>query len=293
MPPVGIVGLGTMGGSIALHLLDAGYPMIGRDVKADSIEAFRALGGQPVSTPADVITRAEVVVLSLPTVAAFKEVVEAPDGLVAGARAGAVVVETSTLPIEVKQWAHDQLAEHGVTLLDCPISGTGAQMRTKDIAIYASGDPDGLAKARHVLASFSRSQFEVGVFGNGSKLKFIANLLVAIHNVSSAEALLVAQRAGLDLDTTLAALTAGAGTSRMLEVRGPMMISGQYEDATMQVKTFQKDVDIITAFARGVDCPVPLFATAAQINVAALAQGHAEEDTASVFAVLQRLAGSS
>ena len=286
---VGVIGLGTMGGSMARHLLGTGYPVIGCDVEPARLAAFTAMGGVPAASPAEVAAKADAVILSLPSVRAFGEVTA---GLLEAAPQGLIVIETSTLPLAVKQRGHQQLAGRGVTLLDCPISGTGAQMAVKDIAIYASGDPAALARARPVLAAFSRTQFDLGGFGNGSKLKFVANLLVAIHNASTAEALLVAEQAGLDLQTTFRALTAGAGTSRMLEIRGPMMISGDYSDATMRVQTFQKDLDIIASFARELGCPAPLFSTAAQLNLAALAQGHANEDTASVFAVLRQFAGA-
>ena len=165
-------------------------------------------------------------------------------------------------------------------------------MRTKDVVVYASGDTAALARVEPVLAAFSRDRIDVGAFGNGTKLKLVANLLVAIHNVAAAEALLVAERAGLDPRAALAALTAGAGTSRMLEVRGPLMLEGAY-GATMRVRTFAKDLDIIAEFARGLSCPTPLFAAAAQVHLAALAQGHADDDTASVFAVLRLLAGEA
>jgi L-threonate 2-dehydrogenase len=288
---VGIVGLGTMGGSMARHLLAAEYRVVGHDVARAAAAAFAASGGAPAASPAEVAARADAVILSLPSAAAFDEVTSGADGLLGGARPGLIVIETSTLPLDVKEGARRLLAERGVALLDCPISGTGAQIRTKDIAIYASGDPAALDRARPVLATFSRACFDLGEFGNGSKLKFVANLLVAIHNVAAAEALLAAERAGLDLQATLQALTAGAGTSRMLEIRGPLMLSGDYGDPTMRVLTFQKDLDIITGFLREACCPAPLFTAAAQLNLAALAQGHANEDTASVFAVLRSLAG--
>ncbi len=289
---VGIVGLGTMGGSMARHLIEAGYRVVGCDIAAGRVAAVTAMGGAAASSPAEVAAQADAVILSLPTVPAFEEVTGGVGGLLGAARPGLIVIETSTLPLDIKQWAHRLLAERGVALLDCPISGTGAQIRTKDIAVYASGDQAALERARPVLAAFSRAQFDLGAFGNGSRLKFVANLLVAIHNASAAEALLLAQRAGLDLKDTLQALTAGAGTSRMLEVRGPLMIEGEYGNASMRVLTFQKDLNIIAGFARGIGCPVPLFTAAAQLNEAALAQGHANEDTASVFAVLQRHAES-
>ena len=287
---VGVIGLGTMGGAMARHLLAAGNQVTGRDVSGPCVDAFVAAGGTAAPSPAELADAADLVILSLPSVAAFDEVVSGPGGLAGAARPGLAVIEMSTLPLEVKERAAGALAGRGAVLLDCPISGTGAQIVTKDIAIYASGDPAALVRAEPVLAAFSRVRFNVGEFGNGTKLKFVANLLVAVHNVAAAEALLLAQRAGLDLPATLSALTSGAGTSRMLEVRGPLMIDGEF-GAAMRVRTFQKDLDIIGDFARRLGCPTPLLSVAAQLNVAALAQGHANEDTASVFAVLQQLAG--
>lgn len=291
-PVVGVVGLGTMGGAIARHLLEAGYEVVGLDPRDEAVAAFTVFGGVQVSSPAAVAEEADLVILSLPTVAAFEEVTSGLVGFrtVAGPRAW-VVLETSTLPLAVKELGRVRLAESSMELLDCPISGTGAQMASKDVAFYLSGESGAVASVRAVLASCSRDQFDVGPFGNGTKMKLVANHLVAIHNASAAEALVLATRAGLDPAIALRALLAGAGTSRMLEMRGPMMVARDYAPATMKVRTFQKDLDIITAFAREFECPLPVFTAAAQLNLAALAEGHDEEDTASVYTVIERLAG--
>lgn len=291
-PRVAVVGLGTMGGQLARHLLAAGYRVTGRDVRPECVASFVAAGGAEAPDPASAAAAADVVILSLPSVAAFDEVITGTGGLMEAARPGLAVVEMSTLPLEVKESARQLLAGRGAVLLDCPISGTGAQLAGKDVVIYASGDAAARERVTPVLTAFSRGVVDVGEFGSGTKLKFVANLLVAIHNVAAAEALLLAERAGLDLPATLAALTSGAGTSRMLEVRGPHMIDGDFGSA-MAVATFQKDLDIIGAFARQLGCPTPLLAVTSQLNLAALAQGHANEDTASVFAVLQALAGGT
>jgi L-threonate 2-dehydrogenase len=287
---VGVVGLGTMGGQIARHLLAAGYRVVGRDVLPDRAAALADLGGTCAASAAEVAARADAVIVSLPSVRAFEDVISGAGGLAEAARPQSVIVEASTLPLAVKERARLVLADRGAALLDCPISGTGAQMRVKDVVVYASGDAAALARVGPVLAAFSRDWVDVGAFGNGTRLKLVANLLVAIHNVAAAEALLLAERAGLDPRAALAALTAGAGTSRMLEVRGPLMLDGAYGEATMRVQTFAKDIDIISGFARDLGCPTPLFGTAAQVHLAALAQGHADDDTASVFAVLQQQA---
>jgi 3-hydroxyisobutyrate dehydrogenase-like beta-hydroxyacid dehydrogenase len=121
-------------------------------------------------------------------------------------------------------------------------------------------------------------------------MKFVANLLVAIHNVSAAEALVLGEKAGLDLGLMVKVLGDGAGSSRMLQVRGPVMAKGDYREATMAVSTWQKDMTIIGDFARSLDCPVPLFAASAAFYNAAMAQGFGQEDTAAVCAVMEALA---
>jgi len=128
--------------------------------------------------------------------------------------------------------------------------------------------------------------------GAGSKMKFLANLLVAIHNVSTAEALVLGMKAGLDPDVMVRVLGDGAGASRMLQIRGPMMARNDYRDATMKVRIWQKDMKIIAEFARELDCPTPLFAATSALYNAAVAQGFAEADTACVCAVLEGLANA-
>src|SRR5207244_6926733 len=141
-----------------------------------------------------------------------------------------------------------------------------------------------------VFDAIARAHYHVGVFGNGSKVKFVANLLVAIHNVAAAEALVLARKAGLDLKKTFTVLADGAGSSRMFQVRGPMMVKRDYSKATMKLDVWQKDMTIIADFARQAGCPTPLFAASGPIYTAAVAAGRGKEDTAAVCAVLERMA---
>jgi 3-hydroxyisobutyrate dehydrogenase-like beta-hydroxyacid dehydrogenase len=290
--PAGVVGLGMMGGEAARHALAAGYQVYGYDVTDAAMARFAGAGGQRALSPADVARRCPVALTSLPSIRAFRDVIGGPEGIAASGAAGHVVVETSTLPLSEKEWGHELLARNGITLLDCTLSGTGGQMRSKDIVVYASGDAAAVKRCLPLLETFSRKVYELGDFGNGSRMKFIANHLVTIHNVAAAESLLLAKMAGLDLGTVLEAVTDGAGTSRMLEVRGPMMIRNDFSDATMRMDTYQKDIDTIAGFARALHCPLPLFAASAELYRAALGQGLAAQEVASVFTVLARLAGA-
>jgi L-threonate 2-dehydrogenase len=224
-----------------------------------------------------------VVITSLPTTAATASTAAKPKGL--------VVVETSTMPLETKERAQKVLAKAGVMLMDCPLSGTGAQARVKDLLVYASGPKAGFDKCAAIFPGFSKGHYYLGVFGNGSKMKYIANHLVAIHNVAAGEAMTLASKAGLDLQQVLDVVAGGAGGSRMFQVRGPMMVANDYSDATMKVEVWQKDMHIIGEFATQLDCPVPLFATSAPIYTAAMASGYAKDDTAVVCAVLENMAG--
>ena len=289
---VGQVGLGIMGGSFAQHLLAAKFGVIGFDSDKKARAAHTARGGNAAPSGAGVARECNVIITSLPSVKACEAAFFGKDGIVAGARNGAIVIEASTMPLEVKHDIRERCATHGITLLDCPISGTGAQAAAKDISVYASGDVNAVKRCAAIFAGFARSMHYCGEFGNGSKLKFIANLLVTIHNLSAAEAMVMGLKSGLDLNLVYKVIKDGAGASRMFEVRGPMMIKGDYRAATMKVDVYQKDIDIIGAFAARLNIPVPLFEASKAYYSAALSQGFAKEDTAAVCAVLEQMAGN-
>jgi 3-hydroxyisobutyrate dehydrogenase-like beta-hydroxyacid dehydrogenase len=286
---VGMIGLGIMGSAMSFNLGRAGFRVVGYDVAPRQRAAHARAGGVAARSVAAVAKRADIVIASLPSARALAEVAAE---LAASARRGTVVVETSTLPIPVKQAARDALAKRGVVLLDCPLSGTGAQARAKDLLIYVSGDRAAYRGIVPVLQGFTSANYYVGAFGGGSKMKFVANLLVAIHNVAAAEAMVLAMKAGLDPAMVLKVIAGGAGGSRMFQVRGPMMVKGDYSEATMKNEVWQKDMTVIGDFARELECPTPLFAASAPIYNAAMAMGLGKQDTGAVCAVLEEMAGN-
>jgi len=290
---VGQVGLGIMGGAYAKHLRAAGFEVAGFDLDPARRAALRRLGGVAEKSIAGVAARARVLISSLPSVAAVDAAFFGTGGILHSGSPGTIVIETSTLPLEVKSDLRDRCAARRITVLDCPISGTGAQAADKDISVYASGPEAALKKCRAVFEGFARSTHYCGDFGNGSKLKFIANLLVTIHNLSTAEAIVLGRRSGLDLDLLYKVIKDGAGTSRMFEVRAPLMIGRNYARATMKIDVYQKDIDIIGAYASGLHCPTPLFEASKAFYASAYAQGHAKDDTAAICAVLESMAGTA
>jgi L-threonate 2-dehydrogenase len=285
---VGVIGLGIMGGSFARNLIGNGWRVVGFDIDAGKRRELAKAGVEIVRDAKAVAAAAPLVITSLPK----------PEALTATAKAIAaaglpprIIAECSTFTIEDKEKAERTLRAAGHILLDCPVSGTGSQARTGDLVIYASGDSKAVAKTKPMFASFSRKMYDVGAFGNGSRMKYVANLLVAINNVASAEAMVLGMKAGLDPKVIFEMISNGAGNSRVFELRAPMMVKNDYTDVTMKCSVWQKDMDVIGAFAKKVRVPTPLFSATLPVYAAALKQGHANDDTAAVCAVLEADAG--
>jgi L-threonate 2-dehydrogenase len=287
---VGMIGLGIMGSAMSANLIKAGFHVVGFDVLVDRRKDHKKMGGTPARNCSAVAKISPIIVTSLPSPEAL---LDTAAELSNSSRPNQLVIETSTLPIPVKEEARRILRARGVTLLDCPLSGTGRQARTKDLIVYASGDLKAYRRTALVLEGFARAHYYIGAFGAGSKMKFVANLLVAIHNVAAAEAIVLGIKAGLDPEMVLKVISDGAGNSRMLELRGPMMVKGDYSQATMKVETWQKDMTIIGDFARKLECPTPLLSACSTVYTAAMAMGLGSADTASVCAVLEQMANHS
>lgn len=286
---VGVIGLGIMGSAMAANLIKAGFDVFGYDPVSKARASLKKAGGHPCSSNTEVARNCRHIILSLPSEAALDKVCEE---LIAAKTKGLIVAETSTLSDAAKIRAHDLLAKHRITLLDCPLSGTGAQALTRDLAIYASGDAKAIKALTEVFEGFARARYDVGAFGNGMRMKLVANLLVAIHNISTAEAILMGVRSGLDAAMVVKVVADGAGGSRMFQVRGPMMVNRTWDEATMKVSTWQKDMRLINDALQATDTPAPLFYTAMPIYNAAMALGHGMDDTAAVYSVLEHMIGA-
>ena len=285
---VGVVGLGIMGGAVAENLLAAGWRVIGYDIALARRRALARKGVEIAADAGEVARQAPTIILSLPKPAALATTIAA---IVKAKVPRRVVIEASTFKLEDKFAAEAMLRKAGHVLLDCPVSGTGIQARVKDLVIYSSGGGTEIKRLRPLFADFTRAVQDLGAFGNGSRMKYIANLLVAIHNVASAEALVLGMKAGLPPELVYEQVKVGAGNSRVFELRAPMMVKGRYDEPTMKVSIWQKDMDVIGSFAQALGAPTPLFSATLPIYAAAMSTGYAMQDTASTCAVLEAMAG--
>ena len=280
---VGVIGLGIMGGAISRNLLERGWRVIGVDVDAGRRAALAADGVEIVPDVGGLARTAPVVLLSLPSPAALKDVAA---GIAAAGAPKRIVAELSTFSIEDKVSFQSSMIAAGHDALDCPLSGTGAQAVNRDLVVYVSGDRAAADTCSPLFADFAKKSAYLGAFGNGSRMKFVANLLVAIHNVATAEAMVLAMKSGLDPLDVIEVVAPGAGGSRMFEMRAPMMARDEYAPATMRVSTWNKDMSIITEFARRLGVQTPCFDATRPIYDEALRVGLGEMDTAAVCRII-------
>jgi 3-hydroxyisobutyrate dehydrogenase-like beta-hydroxyacid dehydrogenase len=284
---VGVIGLGIMGGAFASNLAAAGWDVTGFDISAPRRREAQKAGVKIARSAKEVSESSPVVLTSLPKPQALIDVARE---IAAAKLKPRIVVEMSTFEISDKEKAAKVLTKAGHTMLDCPVSGTGAQAKARDLVFYASGDSKAVRKLKPMFEAFGRHVYDVGEFGNGSKMKYVANLLVAIHNVASAEAMVLGMKAGLPPQAIFDLVKAGAGNSRVFELRAPMMVKGKYDIVTMKIDVWDKDMQVIGDYARKIGVKTPIFDATKPIYVKARKSGLGMKDTAAVCAVLEQMA---
>jgi 3-hydroxyisobutyrate dehydrogenase-like beta-hydroxyacid dehydrogenase len=284
---VGVIGLGIMGGAFAKNLVKAGWRVVGYDTNAARRREAKRAGVEIAQNAVELAAAVPTILTSLPKPEALADTVRK---IAAVQLKRKLLVEMSTFKISDKEKAASVLRKAGHQMIDCPVSGTGAQARNRDLVFYASGDSKLIARIRPLLSAFGRGAFNVGQFGNGSRMKYVANLLVAINNVASAEAMVLGMKAGLDPRMIVDLITAGAGNSRVFELRAPMMAKGRYDDVTMKISVWDKDMQVIGDYARRIRVPTPIFNATKGIYIKAMKSGLGGRDTAAVCAVLEKMA---
>jgi len=285
-PQVGCIGLGRLGGAIAANLLAAGFEVGG--YRRHAREEFAAMGGKPASSPAALSADADVIISCLPDEKALEDVISGPSGLLAAARPGQILIEVSTLSISEKQRQYVRLAAAGVAMLDCPLSGNPDFARARQAVAFVSGDADPVARSRPVIKGFTDYAVELGPFGNGSRMKYLANMLVAVHCMAATEAFNAGIRVGLTPEMIAEALNLGAAASRQLTVRAPVVSGASAGQQRGNIGAAHSEFPTIDNFLRSVGAATPLFDTAKQFYEASAAAGFGGLDTSMIFTAILR-----
>lgn len=287
MATVGIVGLGLLGSAVASRLRAAGHDVVGYDVVPEKVQALVAIGGRAAPSAEAVARGSEAVCVVLPSLASVEDVVLGPRGLTPSGRVDQTIIQMSTISPSLTERLAREVSVKGLAFLDCPISGTSGMVAQGDGIIFVGGERSVYERWRPVLESILPRAVFVGRPGQAMALKLVANLLIALHSAAAAEALLMAKKTGLDLGLVLDVLTKSAATSRMLEVRGPLMAKQEFPPQ-MKLDLFMKDLHLIQDAARDAGAPLPLTDVAERLYAAALAAGHAAEDLSVVITAMER-----
>jgi len=281
MQRVGVIGLGKMGLPIARNLMERGFEVIGHR-RSGSPELIEA-GGQAADSPAEVARRSDVLLSIVPDAAAVTDVVCGEAGTLAGLRPGAVHIEMSTIDIARKARIRDAVQRHGADMLDCPISGSPPMVAPRRATTFVSGELASVDQVRPVLDAISGPWEYTGAFGTGARLKYIANLLLAVHMVAAAEAMELARRSGLDLDLVQRTLDDSIGSSAIWRQRGPVMRERAWSPAPGPITTLHPILEQIEDCTAETGLSAPVFASAKAVFDKALADGWGDLDIACVY----------
>ena len=287
---IGFIGLGVLGSAMAPNLIKSGFQVIGYDIRPQALQELELLGMQIANSPCDVASQCNVLITCLPTVDVLLDVFGGHDGIDKADKAGQIVIEASTFPVEDKEKAKSLMEHVGKKMLDCPVSGNRILAVKKQLTAFASGNETTYHNVEKIIQGFANKTFYVGPFGNGMKMKFCANILNLVHNSVAAEVMVLGMKSGLDPELMHKVISGSGSSSSMFETRGAMMANNNYQHQGMNFSTPIKDSRFISDHAHKMQVPTPIYHVALQSYYAAIAQGHFDEDAAAVCAAMERAA---
>jgi len=280
MDRVGVIGLGKMGLPIARNLMVRGFRVTGYR-RSGSPELARD-GGTVAASAAEVAAETDVLLSIVPEAQDVEEVIAGPAGTLTALKPGTIHIEMSTIDVDRKARLRDQVRARGGDLLDCPISGSPGMVAPRLATTFASGDPASVSQVSAVLDAISGPWIYTGPFGTGAKMKYVANLLLAVHTVAAAEAMALARRSGLDLDLVQKTLDDSIASSAIWRQRGPLMAERSWSPAPGPVRTLHPILEQIQDEAARTGLPASVFVAAKEVFDRALADGWGDLDIACV-----------
>jgi 3-hydroxyisobutyrate dehydrogenase-like beta-hydroxyacid dehydrogenase len=290
MATLGFVGLGTMGGRMAKRLLDAGRRVVGYNRTAAKAQALVAAGLTLEKSPRAVAEASDAVFSMVTDSAALRAIALGPEGVIAGLRAGAVWAEMSTVGPEVTRELGEAVAARGAALIDAPVSGSAVTLDAGQLSFMVGGDPAALEKVREHLLAIGPTITHVGELGLAVTMKIATNLNLAVQMLAFSEAVVLAEKAGIDRERAVEVLLKSVIASPMIKYRGPFVL-GMPAEALFDVDMSQKDLGLALETGRRLGVPLPTVALTYQMLSAARGLDLADYDFAVVFDVIARMSG--
>ncbi len=287
MTTLGFIGLGHMGGNMAVRFLGAGYTVYGETRHRAEVHDLEREGLIWRDTPREIAEAADVVFTSVPTDGVLEDVASGPDGILAGLAAGKVWVDMSTVSPHVSRDLAQRVKERGAAMLDAPVSGSVPQVQTGTLTIMVGGDDHAYARVEPILRELGTPTY-IGENGQGLVLKLAINISLAVQMLAFAEGLLLAERAGIDRKRAVEVMTQSPIGSPMLKARAELVLDLP-DEAWFDVSLMQKDIVLALEAARQLRVPLPSAAAADELLTLARAAGYEHRDIAALFEVLAKL----
>jgi len=287
---VGFIGLGAMGGPMALNLAKAGHKLVVHDIDQGKTAAMRAKGAELAGNAEAVAAAVDRTILIVETTDQAKEVITGERGIIKGAKPGHVVICMSTIdPFAAREIA-EQLKAKGIAMVDAPVSGGTGRAQSGELSVIVGGDKETVARCEDLFKAMGNRTFHVGPLGSGLAMKLVNNMLVQVNTVAVAEVLVLGVKAGLDPQAIYDVVRVSTGASAAWELRVPRILKGDYEPGgTIDIS--YKDQELETAFAKRLGVPVLLANVSQQVYQMARAQGLNKQDGSAVVKVFEQLAG--
>ena len=287
---VGFIGLGNMGGPMALNLVKNGFALVVHDIDPAKVERLRAGGAKTADSAKAVAAASARTIVMVETTPQAEAVIAGEQGIIQSAASGHVVICMSTIdPFAVRRLG-ERLAARGIAMLDAPVSGGTVRAASGELSIIAGGAADTFEACRDVFKAMGTNLFHVGDLGQGLAMKLVNNMLGQVGRVAIAEALILGVKAGLDPQTIYDVVRVSTGTSHAFETGVPKILKRDFSPGGTVDITF-KDQELQTAFAKQLGVPLFLANVTQQLYQAARAAGLNKEDGLSIIKVLERLAG--
>ena len=289
---VGFIGLGAMGGPMALNLAKAGFSLVVNDIIEAKTRPLKATGATVADSAQAVAAATERTVVIVETTAQAEAVILGKQGIVDGARSGHIVLCMATIDPFAARDIADRLAARGMAMLDAPVSGGTARAQSGELSVIVGGDRAVFDKCQDLFSAMGNRSFHVGPLGSGLAMKLVNNMLVQVNTVAVAEALVLGVKAGLDPQMIYDVVRVSTGASAAWEMRVPRILAGDYAPGGT-VDISYKDQELETAFAKRLGVPVLLANVTQQVYQMARAQGLNKEDGSAIVKIYEHLAGVS
>ena len=290
MERVGFIGLGTMGAAMAANLARAGFAVTAWNRTPDRAPELDGLGVERAATPADVARSVETLVICVSDTPDVAAVLLGPDGVAAGARPGTLVIDCSTIAPAATRGFAGELAEHDIALVDAPVSGGSEGAQKATLTIFVGGEATDVERARPILAALGKTITHVGPIGSGQAVKAVNQVILAATYLGVAEGIVLAMKAGLDVDQVVGALGGGAAQSWVLANRAGRMIANDYP-LGFKVALHHKDLGIALELAEELGVDLPVSALAASLETELIAAGHADDDMSALARSIRARSG--